>query len=399
MPALHLLAWWACGVEEPRACSAAWDLSRCCAEAPSSGVPLPCIPALSHFGDGERCLAADVVRARSIRPLEIAPCPRGGPAGWHPVYFYLHVSKTGGASVTQDLQSIVAVDASYRNATLAAYTHKSREHRHDLLLWAAPENTWSHVLVSPRIAGVPGVRLILVLRKPADHVLSMYKMCQTDPYHTGRKTNLASGMATKWNESLPEWLGRWQSFLERVESRPKTCLRDAMLTMTQSCRLYPIDYQTVFIGGARAGADAGEGRIRRRLALFNTIRAAQLCGYAPQSHLRARALARAKGLVDKAWVVGVTERISDMWRVLIARMGLPPAGADKARAVLTHASPSSAKDHGTRTSTFSVSVGILRVIGKLTPRDAVLHARALLRLDDDMRALFPAEALRRRRRG
>lgn len=328
------------------------------------------------------------------RHLALAPCSER-PPGILPLYLFYHVSKTGGSSFRSDLDAVAAVEAKHLGATSfhdgaggRQACRRERRRRDEIEIAMGIEIAYSASFLSNVIApNQPAVRVLLLAREPIEHVVSMHEMCtQKRSAHRGHG---------KMNESLATWVHRWADVRSDLAGKGLGCLHPAEEMLRSTCRMHPLNYQTVNLGSS-CDVPRAPGQTKA-MGKGASARAKCLCGVEHAGTTSRRAAVRlAHARIEHAYAVGTTAYMSALLVVLIERMGLPPLVAAEARrrAVHTARGSSQARTWGTHTDSVHVPVSLMRDIRGLTELDDFVYAAALQRLDADLNSVREAMAAR-----
>ena len=320
------------------------------------------------------------------------------------VFYFMHISKAGGASFTDDLGARKHVGASAGYVSCGALHGARVDGRivHDcrkyLLerpaigcnFYACEGNHFNNLrLVSGSFAPAANVRTLLLVREPEAHIVSMYAHCQQDGA-TGQNLH-------HWPHiEFSAWVQLWAE--GRADNASKYC--GYSINNPQTCRLTLCNNSTSSTEVNTEIADGDHSWSWRNL----------------------QALEHAQRVVDEAHVVGVTSAYTASlclallrgpaqisWREL-ARLGChcdhsPINGSLQAaeagpsahqttyddrssnRSSTNARRLSSNKTHGTHSGLIGIDGATRDRIRSLTRLDELVYARALARLEKDVEAL------------
>ena len=258
------------------------------------------------------------------------------------VYLFHHISKAGGASLARDVAALEPVRSCEPTHCLHAKTidelsglptpftcdcskYRQQPERAGCNFFACEGSVTTNLAILKNITAAP-VRLIVMLREPVAHAVSMYSHCQSRG---------SDGMRSRHYEpiGLEELIAIWAS-----GNRSQTGLAQA-----RHCGYAFDNRQTAQLGGD---------------------------------------VSRAMRLIDEADVVGTTDEYAASLCLLTARLGarLPPActSCRAAAVAVSHVT------HRTDSASIGIPGGTLSQLRALTRRDALLHARASARLQRDL---------------
>lgn len=351
-----------------------------------------------------------------------------------PFYFFIHVSKNGGSTAENIFRKLVDIDARARRVAVRngiRVNFSTLQPNRTRVGFASREEHYHVAHVSGWIAGQRNVRMLTLPREPVDHTISMYAMLIADPYVVGRRSCARFGYP-RFNMPYSEWLKLWSDALKQLQS-PATaqcCTIIEPLMKRGGNAWQPTNFQTQFYGSRSDMAGALEAAAARAGSTAEFKRSVVATLGSAEPHLRVHGgpaqwayggscnetykpavdwclwhersgwlerevFARARALVENAWVVGVTARMEDTWRVLIDKMGLPAALQEEAVKAYTSVP---ARTHGTRSERRLIGVDGIKLARKLNAQDSVLHSYALARLSRDVLALDDALAAAEARR-
>jgi hypothetical protein len=376
-------------------CPAQAEHAECCASVNKSA----CVPALVAFPNGARCLDAfDALRTYG----DTAPCAVGGEAETHePAYFYLHISKTGGSSIGSLLVKLMGLRAEQLGVQKVSLESLSKAAKL-LRRRAEPsyfhiERFWDDFHAAGHVAGMRNLRFFTVVREPIDHTISVWSMMRADPYKNIKRATQQTGH-DPFRMSYSEWIAAWAEVVEVAKAAgasvsaastngatggdeaarataAEKCLARGKDLMQSSSIWHPSNMQTEFLG-FRTGSKGRPGPNRGGGGLFASA-AENWCSWHIDASRAAETRARALALVDAAWVVGVTARMADTWRVFVGRMGLSAAMRAEA---MRQVERQRVVTHGTAAAANSVDVAGLKGARRLTEVDSVVYAKALTKL-------------------
>lgn len=275
------------------------------------------------------------------------------------VYYFSHIPKTGGASFADDLLAVIdqrrqglracahnmdrcwgpdlsRSDTALDKLRVAAHTKACNYATCELPLQPALKRAGLHL-------GVPRVRVLLLVRSPAAHVVSQYA-------HEMNRLRNRKGFTPP---SFSSWIK----------------LKKDQVGWRNQTTWHPYNMQVAHMAGYGPGQGHGSG----------------------YGHLPPGALARAKAAVDAAFHVGVLEHYRAQYCLAVHRIwpeqSMPrPAcvcgNTEQQRQALTH------NDHGThaRSKVPTISARDQLILTELTLLDVQLYAHATARFMHDMRA-------------
>ena len=262
-----------------------------------------------------------------------------------PGFVFTHIPKTGGSNFAGALKSVVGLAACSsifcaHDAMSCWFTEHAIAHRraHACNLAAAEGFLRDNLAAAATLWPSRPIRSVLLLRRPQAHVLSLYAHCQ-QPKAEGF---IFHGYA---RIGLAEWL------LGAAERNATEVAR--------FCSYSPVNHQVARLSGS--GAPEGVEATNSASALGRAVRA-----------------------LDGAWFVGVSDWFDASVCALARRLDreLPGTGGG---AVACASSSAERLTHGTRTSQLVIDGQVRAAIDRITRDDAVVHAHAVVRLEQDVR--------------
>lgn len=296
------------------------------------------------------------------------------PAQSNVTLYHHHCPKTGGTSLTLDAAAALRGCAVLPPSATANCTD-FRALRGAPCGMASCEGFLRTRLQAVRAAvgGAAPIRVVLLLRRPAAHVRSMWAHCLRP-----------ADMSAPWvgwryadaRISYGEWLGNWSAI-----AAGSTELGAVKVPVALWRRARELSR-----AGGGPGARAADGALRGMEAMR------WQCEYDPRNPQSASLGAqlgrpmRAKdgaGALRAAFALGVTERYGALLCALQARLGARPdacaCGGEAARRPTHHVT------HGSHPERIAASEADAARVAALTRADEALYARALLRVDADAR--------------